>query len=273
MHRKIEARTSAARTSARNWFARASRAAKDAVKLASENNAAAAVYWFLFSLVDRPTQLTLNLRGTKLRVRTNTRDAVVAVTGFKGEYSEVFHRIPQLKHGLIIDAGGYIGTAALLFAKEYPDATVVSIEPDNENFDLLEKNTDGISTIVRLKKALAAKPGYVELFDRGTGTWGYTIVKPLTSAPISSRRTVDCVTLTEIMSSCRSPGIDILKLDIEGAEFELFSGDLAWLAQTEALCVELHDRIRPGCTELFQTITIGRRNIKLEGEKYLSIRV
>ena len=49
--------------------------------------------------------------------------------------------MPGLKHGLIIDAGGYLGTAAIAFSEAYPDATVVTIEPSPENFALLVQNT------------------------------------------------------------------------------------------------------------------------------------
>ena len=46
--------------------------------------------------------------------------------------------------------------------------------------------------------------------------------------------------------------IDLLKLDIEGAEREIFgTGDLDWMNRTRAIIIELHDRFRPGCEAAF----------------------
>jgi hypothetical protein len=53
--------------------------------------------------------------------------------------------------------------------------------------------------------------------------------------------------------------IDILKLDIEGAEFELFNtGAEAWLDAVGQIVIELHDWIRPGCSKSFYS-AIGSR--------------
>jgi hypothetical protein len=42
------------------------------------------------------------------------------------------------------------------------------------------------------------------------------------------------------------PRIDVLKVDIEGAELELFTGPTDWLASVDCVVVETHDRFRPG---------------------------
>ena len=63
----------------------------------------------------------------------------------------------------------------------------------------------------------------------------------------------------------------MLKLDIEGGEQALFSAETEWIAKTEAICIELHDRIVKGCSDKFKEVTQGRQNLKMEGEKYLSL--
>ena len=53
--------------------------------------------------------------------------------------------------------------------------------------------------------------------------------------------------------------IDLLKLDIEGAELELFScGSDVWLGHVRLLVLELHDRFRPGCAQALYTAANGR---------------
>ena len=83
--------------------------------------------------------------------------------------------ISSLQHNLILDAGGYIGTAAIAFAKQYPSATIVSLEPNSNNYQLLAQNTATWRNIVAMNKALAPEPGGLILYDRGTGAWGFTL--------------------------------------------------------------------------------------------------
>jgi hypothetical protein len=45
--------------------------------------------------------------------------------------------------------------------------------------------------------------------------------------------------------------IDLLKLDIEGSEKEIFSDGCLWLEHIGAICLELHDRFKPGCSRTF----------------------
>ena len=60
------------------------------------------------------------------------------------------------------------------------------------------------------------------------------------------------LTVSAIMSECDFERIDLLKLDIEGAEREIFdASDLDWMNRTNAIMIELHDRFRPGCEAAF----------------------
>jgi hypothetical protein len=49
--------------------------------------------------------------------------------------------------------------------------------------------------------------------------------------------------------------IDILKVDIEGAEKEIFSGSPSWINHVGVLIVELHDRLKAGCSRSFFNAT------------------
>jgi hypothetical protein len=110
------------------------------------------------------------------------------------------------------------------------------------------------------------------LKDRGTGQWGFTIVpKPDDNAASTATEEVECVTLDQLMQEFGADGIGILKLDIEGGEHALLSRNTNWIDRTDAICIELHDRIVAGCSDLYRAATAGRRNVKMEGEKYLSV--
>jgi FkbM family methyltransferase len=228
--------------------------------------------WLLLTSVGQQIRLRVKPDRHEIFIRTGSPDVQVALSCFGGEFDELLSAVPRPRHPLIIDAGGYIGTAAIVFAEAYPDATVVSIEPSKENFELLKRNVVHYKNIVPVNKALAPEPGKLTLKDRGTGQWGFTTVsKPDDNAASIATEEVECTTLAQLMQEFGADGIGILKLDIEGGEHALLSRNTDWIARTDAICIELHDRIVAGCSTLYREATAGRRNFKMEGEKHISI--
>src|SRR5690606_8966892 len=61
---------------------------------------------------------------------------------------------------------------------------------------------------------------------------------------------VKTVSVSSIVEAADIPFIDVLKIDIEGAEMALFEKNYkSWLPITRCLIIELHDRFYPGCQE------------------------
>ena len=58
-----------------------------------------------------------------------------------------------------IDAGGNIGLAAIYFANKYPNAKIISIEPEKDNFKMCLKNTKNYDNIIPMQKALSNNNG------------------------------------------------------------------------------------------------------------------
>jgi len=228
--------------------------------------------WLALTSLGREFHIRVRPQQRDLMVRTASPDIPVALSCLGGEFDELIAAVPEIRHPLVIDAGGYIGTAAIVLAEAYPEATVVTLEPSRANFALLKQNVARHKNIVALNKALAPEPGVLTLRNRGTGQWGFTLVPSPKDNPSSEVvEQVECVTIGMLLDQFAANGIGVLKLDIEGGERALFSADTGWIANTEAICIELHDRIVDGCTDMFQQVTEGRRNIKMKGEKYLSI--
>lgn len=241
-------------------------------ELARAGDPVGAAKWLVASMVGYWQPVRVVIRGHAIRIRASSNDLSIALQTLCGEFAEVIARVPVLKHGLIIDAGGYLGTAAIVVAEAYPDATVVTIEPSPENFALLEANTAAYPNIRALNKALGATAGLIELKDRGRGHAGLTIVEtPDDNRASKTIGSVEIITITHILAEFGFAGIDIAKIDIEGGEVELLSGNLRWFDATTAVCIELHDRIVAGCSKSWDDATAGRVNSKLDGEKYLSI--
>lgn len=247
--------------------------ARRARRLSQAGDPTGALKWFALSLAGSHKLIRVNVNGSPIMIRASSTDLGIVLENLGGEFDEAVARVPALKHGLIIDAGGYLGTAAIAFAKAFPDAEVVTLEPSPANFALLERNVATYPNIRPLNKAVGAKTGSLELKDRGTGFSGLTVVQDPADNPASSRLvTVELTTMPAILEEFGKDGADIIKIDIEGAEQELLSGNVDWLKQSSVVCIELHDRIVAGCSKAWEQATAGRINTKLEGEKFLSVR-
>jgi len=228
---------------------------------------------YVLNVIFKPEQrLWVTLDGERILIRCNTPDLQTAHRCLTTEFSEVLE-LADHQHQLVIDAGGHIGTAAIAFARSFPQSTVVCIEPHPDNFDIACANAEPYPNIIVLNAALTAEPGTVSLFDRGTGNWGYTILdKPLDVEAPKGIGEVKCVTVQQIIQEYEKTGIDILKLDVEGAEREILDNSESWMPKCEILLAELHDRIVAGCIRSFIHSTEGRINVSSKGEKLISMR-
>jgi FkbM family methyltransferase len=199
----------------------------------------------------------LNGKGV-LYLRPGTTDIDV--------YREIFidqEHVIELSHSpeIIIDAGANIGLSAVDFALRYPLARIIAIEPEMANFRLLRKNVTSFQNIIPLQAALWNQETTLALVDPGTGAWGFQTVA---NAPAGERiQTVTAITIEAIEATFQITRIDLLKLDIEGAEKEVFENSSSWLPTVRALIVELHDEIRAGCEDAFRS---AMRDFDCEGK-------
>ena len=143
---------------------------------------------------------------------------------------------------LIIDAGANIGAAALWHAAMYPAAHIVAVEPATDNVILLRQNCTTPNIDIRAA-AIGPHDGTITLTDPGVGADSYrTVDDP------SRGYEVPLISIASIMKDYPSPAYEpfILKVDIEGAEQQLFSGDPDGLAQFPVVAMEPHDWMLPG---------------------------
>jgi FkbM family methyltransferase len=161
------------------------------------------------------------------------------------EYGWAFNSPPQV----IIDAGGYTGLSAAFFAFTYPQATIITIKPDPRNFELLQLNTARFPNVRPLQAALWRESGTISLTDPGRGAWGLQVSEPDVAARLD--HDTRAVTVDEIMKEFDLERIDLLKVDVEGSEKEIFESAGSWLPFVDVICIELHDRFKVGCSRSF----------------------
>ena len=128
-----------------------------------------------------------------------------------------------------------------------------SIEPEESNFDLLVENTSLYPNIIPLKAALWHENARISLTDPGMGKWGFRTeaVNIDKSTSLNFRESVTAITVDQLMKDYGLSKIDILKIDIEGAEKEVFSNTSKWITQVNSIIIELHDWMKQGCSRSF----------------------
>ena len=153
---------------------------------------------------------------------------------------------------LIVDCGADIGSASLYYLHAYPKAYVVAIEPDPQSFMVLQKNLESYRDRVSLMNR-AVWPRHTKLAitrgqSFGESSWSNYVRETKTN----NVDVVNAITMDDIINKYGLAAIDIIKINIEGAEIDLFSGDChSWLDITRNIIIEFHDGLRPGCSDVF----------------------
>jgi FkbM family methyltransferase len=160
---------------------------------------------------------------------------------------------------VIVDAGANIGLAALYFANTFPGARIIAVEPAACNISLLRKNTAHYPQIEVVEAALWKENAQLDLVDPGIGYWGFRTreQQKMPAAGGAVRQAVRGITIDALLEACAVDYVDVLKIDIEGAEVELFEHPGSWLDRVGLLIIELHDRMRPGCSRSVYRATVG----------------
>ena len=228
--------------------------------------------YFKYRSTPKGKVVKLAIKGHTVAVRKGAPDLGVAVSCLNGEFEILRYLLPEDYNGTIIDAGGYIGTATIALKDIFPSAKLIVIEPSSENLEVLKQNVANLQNVEVIHGALVGtSETSIQLNNRGTGEWGFTVVaKPTDSLSASFLQETPAFRLSDIVKEDEKIGI--LKLDIEGGELSLLEHDVDSLKNIEAVFAELHDRIIPGCTDRFFEFSKDRILIKDKGEKYLSVK-
>jgi len=155
-----------------------------------------------------------------------------------GEYPTFSNFQPRF----IIDAGANIGIASVFFRAQYPDATIVAIEPDTQNCELFMLNTQKYRDIHLVQAGLGPDKGkHFKIRNESAAPYSYQLEQ--------SAEGIQSITIPEICTNFGYAKIDILKCDIEGGEKVLFERNTEWIASVDNLFIELHDHYALGASK------------------------
>ena len=134
----------------------------------------------------------------------------------------------------VIDAGANIGLSAVFFANRFPDATIIAIEPEEQNFALLRRNTASYEQIVPLHAALWSEDTTLRLSNPDDRVDSYRF------DPVAVGSAVPAFSVPSILNRYGMAAADVLKIDIEGGETVVFQSSDSWIDRVRMFVVELH---------------------------------
>lgn len=239
-------------------------------------------WWRLFQLVPFPIwRQWASLRRTKsglcrfrlqglphsIALRTGTSDFEVFREVF---LQEEYRYKPDFQVRTIIDCGTNIGLTALYFLRRFPKARIVCLEPDPQNFELAQMNLAPYSDRVTLLPAAVWSSTETLAIRKGLRDgehWSTQVSR--TAQP--GDPTCESVTIQKLQADFEMPTIDVLKIDIEGAEKDLFEGDISFLGSTRCLMIEVHEKAIPGCTALIERSVCDRGFARVRAPLYVAV--
>jgi FkbM family methyltransferase len=143
---------------------------------------------------------------------------------------------------LVIDCGANVGYASAYFLTRFPQATVIAIEPDSKNFALLEQNLKPYGNRVKLYQTGVWSHATGLKVCRGEFGDGREWATQVRESCPGETQDLQALDIGTILHESGFDKIDILKIDIERSETEVFSRNYAeWLCRTRTMAIELHD--------------------------------
>ena len=197
-------------------------------------------------------QLTARRSRFPLSARPNSTDFVVFGQTFVSEPYACLDGLRDVE--FIVDCGANVGFASAFLLSRFPRASVYAIEPDPENFTILERNLAPYGSQARAERmGVWSHTTGLKIEERpyrGGGAWARQVREARPGEPSD----IEAIDIPTVMARARRQRISILKIDIEGAECVLFSAPNVsdWLGKVDCIAVELHDDTHFGrCTDVF----------------------
>ena len=138
----------------------------------------------------------------------------------------------------ILDCGAKVGVASLFFRRRYADAHITAFEADPALFALLDANlsANGADSVERRNVAVWTSDGSLTFRSEGSDSG---MIESLPGAVDGRSVVVPSLRLRDVIAA--EPAIDLLKLDIEGAEDAVLADCEPVLDRVRAMVMDLHE--------------------------------
>ncbi len=210
-----------------------------------------------------------------LTMRTNSTDLLLVESMLIGkfingrwvsEYNQVEEYIRGLgkREVVIIDAGANIGLFSRLILTENARSKIYAIEPEEKNYQFLKENTKNYN-VETLKGGIWSHDCQLQIMKRNTGDWGFAVEEVNGK---NDDTTINAFSIDSLIKKYNLKQIDLLKMDVEGSEYEIFnSNSLEWIDICSAIVVETHDHIIKGSDALVNQVLLEKGFSKFSYEE------
>lgn len=176
--------------------------------------------------------------GDRAWLSSNPDDIISLVINFcRREYG------PVPAGSAIVDIGANIGMYSL-HACRSGASEVIAVEPVSDSAALLSRNLEPFREHTRIElieKAVTSRQHKKAFLPKASSPYSRMDTESSSARPGYAE--VPSITLDEVIASCQSERISILKLDCEGAEWDIFSdSDPNTLKKIDAIRMELHSK-------------------------------
>lgn len=180
---------------------------------------------------------TVNGHKINLLLRDDVDESIVNEVFKFREYRGTIEII-QNANGVILDVGAHAGYFSLWTAAQNPKAKIYALEPITENLDFLKQNiAENIFKNIKPENvALSKESGELNIF-LSEDSHNHSLL------PISDKtRKIKAVNLTDFIKKNKIKIITLLKMDIEGGEYEIFENlDQEIFSKIENIFLEYHE--------------------------------
>ncbi|HEX5692964.1 MAG TPA: FkbM family methyltransferase [Roseiflexaceae bacterium] len=202
-------------------------------------------FWDLLGLpIGRPYLLRLR-DGAVFQIR-NFMDAwIVKEVYLDGDYER--YGVALQPNWTVIDIGACLGSFAVFAARHAPGIRVHAFEPAPDSFRLLRQNLElnRVANVSIYPSAVAAASGPLTLYTFA-GHAEQNSLNPLRAHADARAVTVEALALADVFDRLAIDHCDFLKIDCEGAEFDmLLNAPPELFKRVSHICMEYHDGVTP----------------------------
>lgn len=245
--------------------------------------------WFSLLIQSNAASLVLRVPGMAAPIHLRQRDLpifwqilVMQENDFQSlpqaaRMATIYKRIlAEGKRPLIVDCGGHIGMSSVWFASRFPEAIIYCVEPDQTNFNLLQQNTKAYSNVTLLRGGVWNRSCHLEISNPLSGSASFQLREVLNPTPAQESSLLRAYTIEEVVRKEEASRLFLVKIDIEGAEAQVFQESVKWLEDTTMVIIELHDWLLPGqgtSKNLFKRLGENNFDVVIRGENLLLFQV
>jgi len=230
----------------------------------------------------RRDDIWYNLPLRKLKSPTILPDGNIMICSWEdhGLEWDVYYNSPYdrffkpRKGSIVVDAGAHVGFYTLKVAKEVGDkGLVIAVEPEDKNYALLSLNIriNKYQNVIPVKSALSDFNGKAKFFLKGRSC-SHSLIGKTWITPIVGFTEVAVTTLDDLLEKLNIKKVDVLKINVEGAELKVLKGSKELLAKgrISKIVVETHPPHKQEANEINRYLrAFGYRIKVVDDARYL----